>query len=61
MQDQSTILVWVAYDFEKMPKSGLWNVADVYLKSSKNQSKGDRGLKYGFEWLLGCPLSDLAG
>ena len=32
------ILVWGACNFEKMPKTGLRNVADVYLKSRKNQT-----------------------
>ena len=59
MQIQSKILVWGAWNFEKMPKTGLPNVADVYSKSSKNQTKGDRDLKYGLKWLLGHPLSDL--
>ena len=61
MQDQSIILVWVAYNFEKMPKTGFWNVVDVYLNSSKNQTKDYKDLKYGLKWLLGYPLSDLAG
>ena len=43
------ILVWGAYNFEKMPKMGLPNVADVYLKSCKNQTNGDRDLKYGLK------------
>ena len=43
------ILVWGAYNFEKMPKTGFWNVADVYLKSCKKQTKGDRDLKYGLK------------
>ena len=43
------ILVWGAYNFEKMPKTGLWNVADVYSKSRKNQTNGDRDLKYGLK------------
>ena len=41
------ILVWGAYNFEKMPKTGLRNVADVYSESSKNQTNGNRDLKYG--------------
>ena len=36
-----------AYNFEKMPKTGLRNVADVYSESSKNQTNGNRDLKYG--------------
>ena len=43
------ILVWGAYTFEKMPKTGFWNVADVYSKSRKNQTNGDRDLKYGLK------------
>ena len=39
------ILVWGAYNFEKMPKTGFWNVWDVYSKSRKNQTNGDRDLK----------------
>ena len=58
MQIQSKILVWGAWNFEKMPKTGLQKVVDVYSKSSKNQTKGDRDLKYGLKWLLGHPLSD---
>ena len=61
MQIQSKILAWGACNIQKMPKIGLLNVTDVYLRSSKNQSKGDRDLKYGFKNSLGCPLSDLVG
>ena len=43
------ILVWGAYNFEKMPKTGFRNVADVYSKSRKNQTNGDRDLKYGLK------------
>ena len=50
------ILVMGAYNFEKMPKTGFWNVVDMYLKSRKNQTNGDRDLKYGLKWLLGCLL-----
>ena len=32
------ILFWGAYNFEKMPKTGFRNVADVNLKSCKNQT-----------------------
>ena len=42
-------LVWGASNFEEMLKNGLRNVADVYLKSCKNQSKGGRYLKYGLK------------
>ena len=59
MKIQSKILVWGAWNFEKMPKTGLPNVADVYSKSSKNQTKDDRDLKYGLKWFLGCLLIDL--
>ena len=47
MLTRTKILVWSAYNFEKMPKTGLRNVADVYSKSCKNLSNGDRDLKYG--------------
>ena len=43
------ILFWGAYNFEKMPKTGFRNVADVNLKSRKNQTNGDRDLKYGLK------------
>ena len=43
------ILVWGAYNFEKMPKTGFRNVVDVNLKSRKNQTNGDRDLKYGLK------------
>ena len=43
----SNIFVLGAYSFEKMPKTRFRNVADVYLKSCKNQTNGDRDLKYG--------------
>ena len=55
------ILVWGAYNFEKMPKTGFRNVADVYSKSPKNQNNGDRDLKYGLKLLVGCLLNDLGG
>ena len=61
MQTDSKILVWGAFNFEKRPKKGFRIVADGYSKSCKNQTKGDRDLKYGLKWLLGHPLSDLAG
>ena len=47
MLSHPKIVVWGAYNFKKMPKTGFWNVADVYLKSCKKQAKGDRDLKYG--------------
>ena len=43
------ILVWGAYNFETMPKTGFRNVADVYSKSCKNQTNGHRNLKYGLK------------
>ena len=61
MQTDSKILVWGAFNFEKMPKTGFWNVADIYLKTFENQTKGYRDLKYGLKWLIEHPLSDLAG
>ena len=42
-------LVWGASNFEEMLKNGLRNVADVYLKSCKNQTNGDRDFKYGLK------------
>ena len=63
MQIKSKILVWDACNFEKVPKMGLrnWNVTNVYLKSCKNYTKGDRDIKYGLKYSLGCPLSYLVG
>ena len=43
------ILVWDAYNFEKVPKTGFWNVADVYSKSCESQTKGDTDLKLGLK------------
>ena len=43
------ILAWGAYNFEKMPKTGSQNIADVYLKSRKKQTNGDIDLKYGLK------------
>ena len=43
------ILVWGALSFEKLPKMGFWNVADIYLKACTNQTNGDRDLKYGLK------------
>ena len=40
------ILVWGTYNFEKMPKTGFRDVADVNLKSRKNQTNGDSCLLY---------------
>ena len=42
-------LVWGAYNFEKMPKTGFRNVADVYSKSHKNQTNCYRDLKCGLK------------
>ena len=44
-----------------MPKTGFWNGAGVHSEFCKNETKGDRDLKYGFKNSLGCPLSDLVG
>ena len=49
MLTHSKFLVWGASNFKKMPKMGFRNVADVYLKSRKNQTNGDRDLKYGLK------------
>ena len=43
------ILVWGANNFEKMPKMGFLNVADVFSKFCRNQTKGHRNLKYGLK------------
>ena len=42
-------LVWGAYSFEKMPKTGFRNVADMYSKACKNQTNGGIDLKYGLK------------
>ena len=55
------ILVWGAYNFKKMTKTGFRNEADMYSKSRKNQTNGDRDLKYGLKLLVGCLLFDLGG
>ena len=47
MLTPSKIVVWGAYNFEKMTKIGFRNVVDVYVKSLKNHTYSDRGLKYG--------------
>ena len=49
MLSHSKILVWGASNFEKMPKMGFLIVVDVYSKSCKNQTKGDKDLKYGLK------------
>ena len=49
MQTQSKNSVWGVCNFKKIPKTGFWNVGDVYSKSCKNQTKGDRDLKYGLK------------
>ena len=46
------LLVWGACNFEKMPKTGLRNIPDVYLTSCKNLNIGDRDLKYGLKCCL---------
>ena len=43
------IWVWGSYNFEKMTKTGFRNVVDMYLKSRKNRTNGDRDLKYGLK------------
>ena len=57
----SKILVWGAYKFEKMPKTGFRNVGDMYSKACKNQTNGDRYLKYDLKLLVGDLLIDLGG
>ena len=49
MLTHSKILVWGALNFEKLPKTGFRNVADMYSKACKNQTNGDRDLKYGLK------------
>ena len=49
MHTHPKIFVLGACSFEKMPKTGFQNVADVYSKSCKNQTNGDRDLKYGLK------------
>ena len=49
MHTHPKIFVLGAYNCEKMPKTGFWNVADMYSKSCKNQTNGDRDLKYGLK------------
>ena len=49
MLTHQKILVWGAFNFEKLPKTGFRNVADVYSKSRKNQTNIDRDLKYGLK------------
>ena len=44
MLNHPKILVWGAYNFEKVPKMGFQDVANAYSKSPKNQTKGDRDL-----------------
>ena len=43
------ILFQGAYNFEKMPKTGCPNVADMYSKACKNQTNGGRDLKYSLK------------
>ena len=47
MLTHPTILVLGAFYFEKLPKTGFRNVTDMYLKTCKNQTNGDKDLKYG--------------
>ena len=61
MHNLSEILVWGSFNFEKMPKTGFWNVWDVYSISLNNQTKGDTDLKFSLKLSLGCPLSDSGG
>ena len=49
MHTHPKFFVLVAYNFENMPKTGFWNVANVSLKSPKNQTNGDKDLKYGLK------------
>ena len=49
MLTHPTISVWGAFYFEKLPKTGFRNVADMYSKAYKNQTNGDIGLKYGLK------------
>ena len=49
MLTNPTILVWGAFYFEKLPKTGFRNVAAMYSKACKNQTNGDRDLKYGLK------------
>ena len=49
MLTHPTILVWGAFYFEKLPKTGFQNVADMYSKACKNQTNGGRDLKYGLK------------
>ena len=32
------ILVWGDLNFEKLPKTGFWNFADMYSKACKNET-----------------------
>ena len=38
------ILVWGALNFEKLPKTGFRNAADMYSKACINQTNSDRHL-----------------
>ena len=49
MHNHSKIMVGGACNFQKIPKTGFWNVGDVYSKSCKHKTKGDRDLKYGLK------------
>ena len=62
MQTQSKKSVQGVCIFKKKnAKNGLFECGDVYSKSRKKQTKGDRDLKYGLKWLLDSLLSDLVG
>ena len=49
MLSHPKIFICNAYNFEKMSKTGVRNVAYVYLKSCKNPTKVGRDLKYGLK------------
>ena len=49
MLTHPTILVWGAFYFEKLPKTGFQYVADMYSKACKNLNNGGRDLKYGLK------------
>ena len=49
MPTHPKIFVLGAYNFEKMPKTGFQNIVYMYFKSCKNQTNGDRDLKYGLK------------
>ena len=49
MHTHPKIFVLGVYNFKKMPKMGFRNFADMYSKACKNQTNGDRDLKYGLK------------